>query len=146
MAHRCRQRTRPLPAPLTFLCDERRTFTDLAHNVTQTTDAADDVITRTFDALNRMLTNADNDYKLEYEYAVIGLKSFVAKETQSYVGGSALSKTVTKTFDAVGNRVTEKACTSSRPARTSLATSAGNVLKSRSLSNIVRFERPRLVT
>ena len=107
---------------------------DLAHNVTKTTDPAGTVVndtfddvnrntsrsvtlatgfvgttseTRTFDELNRMLTNADNDYKLEYEYAVIGLSSFVAKETQSYVGGAALSKTVTKTFDAVGNRLTE---------------------------------------
>jgi len=93
-----------------------------------------------------MLTNADNDYKLEYEYAVIGLISFVAKEAQSYVGGSVRSKTITKTFDSVGNRVTEKACTSIWPARTSLATSARNILESRSLSNIVRFERPRLVT
>ena len=107
---------------------------DLAHNVTKTTDPAGTVIddtfddvnrntsrsitlasgfvgttseTRTYDALNRITVNQDNDYKLEYGYTVIGLRSYLATETQSYVGGTAYSKTVSKTYDANGNRLTE---------------------------------------
>jgi len=107
---------------------------DLAHNVVETTDPAGNVIedtfddlnrntgrsvslvsgflgttaeSRTFDALDRITENADNDYKVENTYAVIGLRSFVYAETQSYVGGTANAKTVTKTYDANGNRVTE---------------------------------------
>jgi len=48
--------------------------------------------TRVFDPLGRITSNADNDYKVEYEYAVIGLKSYVAKETQSYVGQTCPSR------------------------------------------------------
>jgi len=63
--------------------------------------------TRTYDALNRITSNADNDYKVEYEYADIGFESLVYSETQSYVGMTAYPKTVTKTYDASGNRATE---------------------------------------
>jgi YD repeat-containing protein len=63
--------------------------------------------TRTFDGAGRMLTNEDNDYKLEFAYAVIGLRSYPYTETQSYVGMTAYAKTVTKTYDAAGNRATE---------------------------------------
>jgi RHS repeat-associated protein len=107
---------------------------DKNDNVTQTTDPAGNVVadtfdvldrdtsravtlvssflgttseTRTFDGLGRMVTNEDNDYKLEFEYAVIGLESFVYKETQSYVGQTAYAKSVTSTYDAAGNRVSE---------------------------------------
>jgi RHS repeat-associated protein len=107
---------------------------DAEDNVTKTTDPAGNVIddtfdvldrntsrsvtlvstfvgttseTRTYDAVNRMATNQDNDYKLEFEYAVIGLKSYVYEETQSYVGMTAYPKSVTKTYDANGNKVTE---------------------------------------
>jgi RHS repeat-associated protein len=107
---------------------------DLNGNVTETTDAAGNVIEDTYDELNRRtarevtlatgfidtedeaftydaldrLTAAeDDDYKVEYEYAVIGLQSYPWKETQSYVGGTAYAKTVTKTFDANGNVATE---------------------------------------
>ncbi|MGQ0612564.1 MAG: hypothetical protein ACT4PV_02280, partial [Planctomycetaceae bacterium] len=44
---------------------------------------------------------------MEFEYAVIGLESFLYKETQSYVGGTAYAKSVTKTFDANGNKTGE---------------------------------------
>jgi hypothetical protein len=54
-----------------------------------------------------MLTNEDNDYKLEFAYAGIGLKSYPYTETQSYVGMTAYAKTVTKTYDAGGNKATE---------------------------------------
>jgi RHS repeat-associated protein len=107
---------------------------DANDNVTKTTDPAGNVIddtfdalnrntsrsialvpsflgttseTRTFDAVNRMLTNEDNDYKLELEYAVIGLESYVYKETQRYVGMTAYPKSVTKTYDANGNKGSE---------------------------------------
>ena len=63
--------------------------------------------TRTFDGVGRMVTDEDNDYKLEFEYAVSGLDSFVYTETQSYVGMTAYAKTVTSTYDAAGNRATE---------------------------------------
>ena len=54
-----------------------------------------------------MLTDEDNDYKVEFAYATIGLRSFPYTETQSYVGQTAYAKTVTKTYDADGNKVTE---------------------------------------
>jgi YD repeat-containing protein len=63
--------------------------------------------TRTYDAINRMLTNEDNDYKVEFTYGVLGLQSFPYEEKQSYVGGTAYTKTVTRTWDAVGNKATE---------------------------------------
>ena len=107
---------------------------DLNGNVTQTTDPAGNVVadtfdaanrntsrsvtlqtgflgtaaeTRTFDGAGRMLTNEDNDYKLEFAYGVIGLESYPYTETQSYVGSTAYAKTVTKTYDANGNKATE---------------------------------------
>ncbi len=107
---------------------------DLNDNVTQTTDPAGNVVadtfdaanqntsrsvtlqtgflgttseTRTFDGAGRMLTDEDNDYKAEFTYAVIGLSSFPYAETQSYVGMTAYPKTVTKTYDANGNKATE---------------------------------------
>jgi len=88
------------------------TFDDLNRNTSRSITLATGFIgttseTRVFDPLGRITSNADNDYKVEYEYAVIGLKSYVAKETQSYVGQTAYAKTVTKTFDEVGNRVAE---------------------------------------
>ena len=63
--------------------------------------------TRTFDALGRVLTNADDDYQVAFEYSVIGLASLVAQETQSYVGGNPQAKIVTKSHDAVGNKTGE---------------------------------------
>jgi len=63
--------------------------------------------TRTFDGAGRMVTNEDNDYKVELAYAVIGLRSYPYTETQSYVGSTAYAKTVTKTYDANGNKATE---------------------------------------
>jgi len=63
--------------------------------------------TRTFDALNRIVTNEDNDYKLEHEYAVIGFRSFLAEETQSYVGMTAYPQTYSKTYDSRGNLAQE---------------------------------------
>jgi len=63
--------------------------------------------TRTYDALGRVLTNADDDYQLAYQYEVNGLGSLMSSETQSYVGSVTWSKTVTKTHDAVGRTLTE---------------------------------------
>ena len=50
---------------------------------------------RTFDALNRILTNDDNDYKLSYACGVRGLSSTVYEEKQEYATGTAYQKTVT---------------------------------------------------
>ena len=63
--------------------------------------------TRTYDALNRITVNQDNDYKLKFEYAEIGLQSYVYKETQSYVGQTAYPRVVTKSYDAIGNKIGE---------------------------------------
>ena len=60
--------------------------------------------TRTFDALNRVLSNDDNDYKLTYTYGVRGLSSTVYEEKQAYATGTPYSKVVTTKADAVGNR------------------------------------------
>jgi YD repeat-containing protein len=103
-------------------------------NVTQTTDPAGNVIADTFDSrnnntaravtpapgfagttsetrsfgdLNRVTSNEDNDYKVESTYTVIGLRSLPYEEKQSYVGGTAYLKTVTKVYDADGNVTTE---------------------------------------
>lgn len=103
-------------------------------NVTKTTDAAGNVIddvydandrrtsrsvtlaagflgttseTFTYDGLGRLETASDNDYKVEYEYSVIGLSSYVHHEKQSYVGGTAYDKFVKTTYDAVGNKTSE---------------------------------------
>jgi len=65
--------------------------------------------TRVFDALDRLVSNADDDYKIEYEYAVIGLTSFVYSETQSYVGQSAQAKTVTRSRNALGQKTVSPA-------------------------------------
>ena len=96
--------------PLGTVIDD--TFDALNRNTSRSVTRATGVLgttseTRTFDGANRMLTNEDNDYKLEFEYAVIGFRSFVYSEEQSYVGGTAYAKTVTKTYDANGNKVTE---------------------------------------
>ena len=104
---------------------------DAANNVTQVTDAAGNVITdtfnamnrntsrsvslvtgfmdttsetRTYDALGRMSSNADNDYKVLYTYGSRGLSSTVYQEKQEYVVGPAYQKVVTTKFDAAGNR------------------------------------------
>jgi RHS repeat-associated protein len=104
---------------------------DGADNVTQVTDAAGNVISdtydalnrntarsislatgfigttsesRSFDALNRTLTNDNNDYKLTYTYGVRGLGSTVYEEKQEYATGTAYQKVVTTKYDAVGNR------------------------------------------
>ena len=63
--------------------------------------------TRTYDGLNRMLTNDDNDYDLTFTHAVVGLKSMVYSEEQAYATGTAYSKTVTKVYDAMGRKATE---------------------------------------
>jgi len=89
---------------------------DAANNATQVTDPSGNVIADTFDALNRntartitlatgflgttsesrtydplnrLTATADNDYGLDFAYTVIGLRSFLASETQSYVGMTA---------------------------------------------------------
>ncbi len=107
---------------------------DDADNITKTTDAAGNVIddvyddnnqrtsrtvtratgflgttseTFTYDGAGRMTKAEDNDYKVEFTYGVIGLSSGVYEEKQSYVGGTAYTKTVKKTYDAVGNVITE---------------------------------------
>ena len=104
---------------------------DAANNVTQVTDAAGTVITDTFDAMNRntarsvslatgfmdttaetrtydalgrMLTNADDDYKVTYTYGARGLGSTVYEEKQEYAVGTAYQKVVTTKVDAAGNR------------------------------------------
>ena len=87
-------------------------FDDLNRNTSRTVTLATGFLgttseTRTYDALNRITVNRDNDYKLAYEYAEIGLTSFVYEEEQSYWGGTAFAKTVKKTYDAGGNRKTE---------------------------------------
>ena len=118
-------------------------------NTTQTTDPAGNVINDTFDAANRRtaravtlvagfvdttseaqsfdalgrLTNTeDDDYKVEYTYGVVGLSSQVYEEKQSYAVGTAYTKTVTKTYDAAGNKATE-----TYPAGLSLAYSYNDV-------------------
>jgi len=63
--------------------------------------------TRTYDALNRTVTNEDNDYKLAHEYAELGLRSLIRGETQSYVGGTAYPLTFAKSYDSRGNVVGE---------------------------------------
>jgi len=107
---------------------------DLASNRTKVTDPAGNVIvdvfdalnrntsrtitrasgflgttgeTRTYDALNRLKTNADNDYRLAHTYAVIGLNSLVSSDTQEYLGQTAYPLTVTKSYDSRGNVIGE---------------------------------------
>ena len=104
---------------------------DAANNVTQVTDPAGNVIsdtfdamnrntarsvslatgfidttaeTRTYDALGRMLTNVDDDYKVTYTYGSRGLESTVYEEKQEYAVGTAYQKVVTTKHDAAGNR------------------------------------------
>ncbi len=108
---------------------------DKEDNVTQITDAAGNVIadtfdalgrntartvtratgfvgttseTRTFDALGRMLTNNDNDYKLTFEHAVLGMRSLLYSEKQEYATGTAHAKTVKNIYDALGRKTTEE--------------------------------------
>jgi hypothetical protein len=88
------------------------TFDDLNRNTSRSVSLVSGFLgttseTRTFDAVNRMLTTADNDYKVEFGYTVIGLKSYVYTEEQSYVGMTAYAKAVTTTRDANGNPITQ---------------------------------------
>jgi RHS repeat-associated protein len=79
-----------------------------ARDVTLATGFVDTTAeTRAFDALNRVTSNEDDDYKVEYTYGVLGLGSQVYAEAQSFVGGSAYTKTVTRTWNAVGGKATE---------------------------------------
>ncbi len=107
---------------------------DLADNVTQTIDSIGSDIDDTYDSLNRRtaravtrasgvldttaetcaydaadrLTSAeDNDYAVEFTYGVLGLGSNVYEEKQSYATGTAYLKTVTRKYDAVGNKTSE---------------------------------------
>jgi len=107
---------------------------DANDNVTQTIDAATNDIDDTYDSLNRrtaravtratgfldttsetftydaadrLLTAEDNDYKVEHTYGVLGMDSNVYEEKQSYATGTAYLKTVTKKYDAVGNKTSE---------------------------------------
>ena len=88
----------------TFDANNRRTARDVtrASGVIDTTE--EDYV---FDGLGRLTSASDDDYKVEFTYGVIGLSSQVYEETQSFVGGTAYAKTVTKTYDAVGNKVSE---------------------------------------
>jgi YD repeat-containing protein len=88
------------------------TFDDLNRNTSRSVSLVSGFLgttseTRTFDAVNRMLTTADNDYKVEFGYTVIGLHSYVYAEEQSYVGMTAYAKAVTTTRDANGNPITQ---------------------------------------
>jgi len=88
------------------------TFDDANRNTSRSVTLATGFLgttseTRTFDGVGRMVTDEDDDYKLEFAYAVIGLRSFPYTETQSYVGMTAYAKTVTKTYDEDGNKATE---------------------------------------
>ena len=60
-----------------------------------------------YDGMGRMTEAQDNDYKVEFTYAVQGLRSMVYEEKQSNVGGSAQTKTVQKTYDVMGRKATE---------------------------------------
>ena len=107
---------------------------DATDNVTEITDAAGNVIADTYntanwrtarsvtratgfldttseswayDGMGRMTEAQDNDYKVEFTYAVQGLRSMVYEEKQSNVGGSAQTKTVQKTYDVMGRKATE---------------------------------------
>ncbi len=62
---------------------------------------------RTFDALNRLTENEDDDYRVTYTYGVRGLSSTVYEETQEYATGTAYTKTVTTKYDAAGNRTSQ---------------------------------------
>jgi hypothetical protein len=42
-----------------------------------------------YDGAGRMTSASDDDYKVEFTYAVLGLPSFPYEEKQSYVGGTA---------------------------------------------------------
>ncbi len=63
--------------------------------------------TLTYDALGRMTKAEDNDTKVEFTYGAIGFSSQVYEDKQSYVGSTAYTKTVKKTYDAVGNVIGE---------------------------------------
>ncbi len=62
---------------------------------------------RTFDALNRLTENEDDDYRVTYTYGVRGLGSTVYEEAQEYATGTAYTKTVTTKYDAAGNRTSQ---------------------------------------
>jgi RHS repeat-associated protein len=63
--------------------------------------------TFTYDAMDRLLTAEDDDYEVEFVYGVLGLSSNVYQEKQSYATGTAYLRTVTKKYDAVGNKTSE---------------------------------------
>ncbi|MFM8279131.1 MAG: hypothetical protein ACKN9R_02110, partial [Candidatus Limnocylindrus sp.] len=63
--------------------------------------------TFTYDAADRLLTAEDDDYDVEFTYGVLGLGSNVYEEKQAYGTGTAYLKTVTKKYDAVGNKTSE---------------------------------------
>ena len=63
--------------------------------------------TRTYDALGRLVSTADDDTLVEFEYSVIGLRSLVAQETESFVGPSPQPMIVATTHDPVGNKTGE---------------------------------------
>jgi RHS repeat-associated protein len=79
-----------------------------ARTVTRATGFLDTTSeTFTYDAADRMLTAEDNDYKVEFTYGVLGLSSNVYEEKQSYATGTAYLKTVTRKYDAMGNKTSE---------------------------------------
>lgn len=107
---------------------------DANGNVTQTIDAAGNDVDDTYDAANRRTTRGvtlasgfldttsetfaydaanrltsaqDDDYKVQFTYAALGLASQVYEEKQSYATGTAYLKTVTRTWDEVGHKSTE---------------------------------------
>ena len=55
-----------------------------------------------YDALGRIVSTQDDDYRVSFGYAVIGFDSIVTSETQEYVSASPRIRTVTKTPDALG--------------------------------------------
>ncbi len=63
--------------------------------------------TYTYDDADRILTAGDDDYKVTFTYAALGLDSQVYSEQQEYVGGTAYAKTVTRTYDALGRKARE---------------------------------------
>jgi RHS repeat-associated protein len=79
-----------------------------ARTVTRATGFLDTTSeTFSYDAADRMLTAEDNDYEVEFTYGVLGLASNVYEEKQSYATGTAYLKTVTRKYDAVGNKTYE---------------------------------------
>jgi RHS repeat-associated protein len=107
---------------------------DANDNIVQTTDAIGSVIENTYDDLDRLtarevtrasgvldttleafaydgadrMTSAgDDDYLVEFTYAVVGFENRIYEEKQSYATGTPYLKTVIRTWDAMGNKGTE---------------------------------------